>query len=113
MLPGAARRVFDDAAGASSGSPARLRAPANGPAADAGGAPGAGGGATDGVAEAEPDAQPVECVTVFEIGTRNTAIAAYNAAVATTCQRDQIALWEACTAQQYPTRELAPWLIQP
>lgn len=111
VLPGAARRVFDDAAGAAGGSPARLRAPANGPAADAGGSPGPGGVPPDGVAAAEPDAQPVECVTVFEVGARNTAAALYNAAVATSCQRDQIALWEACTGQQYPTGALAPWLV--
>lgn len=51
-------------------------------------------------------------MTVFEVGARNSARALFNAAALMACQRDQIALWEACTGQQYPTRELAPWLNQ-
>ena len=111
VLPGAARRVFDDAAGAGGGSPSRIRPPAADAAAAAGGAPGPGPGAADDLA-APRDAEPVECVTVFEVGARNSARALFNAAALMACQRDQIALWEACTGQQYPTRELAPWLNQ-
>lgn len=110
VLPGAARRVFNDAAGSDGGSPARLRAAPHDAAAATGVAAGTDGGPAGGLAAPERDAQPVECVTVFEVGARNTATALYNAAVAMACQRDQIALWEVCTAQQYPTRELAPWL---
>lgn len=52
----------------------------------------------------------MECVTIFEVGARNTARAAYNAAALMACQRDQIALWEACTGERYPTATAAPWL---
>ena len=110
VLPGDARRVFDRAAGSGGGSPASIRASPAGAAAVAGSAPGPGGGPPDGVAARPPDAQPVECVTVFEVGARNTARALYNAAGWLSCQREHVALWEACTGQQYPVRELAPWL---
>lgn len=112
VLPGSARRVFDDAAGTGGGRAASIRAPAPDAAADAGEATGAGQGAADDLAARSPDAEPVSCVDVFEVGTRNTARALYNAEALMVCERDQIALWEACTGKQYPTRELAPWLIQ-
>lgn len=111
VLPGDARRVFDRAAGSGGGSPASIRASPAGAAAVAGIAPGADGSPPDGVAARPPDAAPVECVTVFEVGARNSAKALYNAAGWLSCQREHVALWEACTGQQYPTRELAPWLI--
>lgn len=110
VLPGAARRVFDDAAGAGSGSPANVRPPAPDAAPDARGAAGPGPGPQDDLAALPGDEQPVECVTVFEVGARNSARALFNAAALMGCHRDQIALWEACTGQQYPTRERAPWL---
>lgn len=112
VLPGAARRVFNDAVGAGGSSPASIRPPADGSAAAAGVAAGAGQGAADDMAARQRDAEPVECVTVFEVGARNSARALFNAAALMACQRDEIALWEACTGQQYPTRELAPWLTQ-
>lgn len=49
-------------------------------------------------------------VTVWEVGTRNTARAATNAVLLMACQRDLIALWEAATGGKYPVGELAPWL---
>lgn len=110
VLPGAARRVFDDAAGAGSGRAASIRPPANGAAAVAGGAAGAGQGPADDLAAPDRDAAPVDCVTVFEVGARNSARALFNAAALMSCQRDQVALWEACTGQQYPTSAAAPWL---
>lgn len=110
VLPGSARRVFDDAAGAGGGRAASIRPPADGPPAVAGGAAGAGQGAADDLAAPDRDAAPVECVTVFEVGARNSARALFNAAALMACQRDQIALWEACTGQQYPTSAAAPWL---
>jgi len=110
VLPGSARRVFDDAAGAGGGRAASIRAPPTGAAADAGGAPRSGQGAADDLAARSPDAEPVECVTVFEVGARNSARALFNAAALMACQRDQIALWEACTGQTYPTSAAAPWL---
>lgn len=113
MLPADARRVFNDAAGAGRGSPAAIRPPAADPATDARDSAGSGRGAADGLAARPPDAAPVECVTVFEVGTRNTARAMFNAAALVGLQREHVALWEACTGAQYPTRELAPWLIQP
>lgn len=112
VLPGAARRVFDDAAGAGSGPTGHVRPPAPDAAADAGGATRSGQGAADDLAAPDRDAAPVECVTVFEVGARNSARALFNAAALMACQRDHIALWEAATGLQYPTRELAPWLIQ-
>lgn len=111
-LPGSARRVFDAAAGAGSGAAAQARSSADGPPADAGNAAGAGRGYAGGLASRTPDSAPVECVTVFEVGARNTARALFNAAALMACQRDQIALWEAATGLQYPTSELAPWLIK-
>lgn len=110
LLPGDARRVFDRAAGSGGGSQASIRASQAGAAAVAGVATSADRSPSDGVART-PDAQPVECVTVFEVGARNSAKALYNAAGWLSCQREHVALWEACTGQQYPTRELAPWLI--
>lgn len=113
-LPADVRRVWNDAAGYSGGERAPAIPAAAPDAAPATGAPaGAGGEAPGGVAPPRADAEPVECVTVFEAGARNTARVVFNAAALMSCQRDQIALWEACTGQQYPTRELAPWLIQP
>lgn len=49
-------------------------------------------------------------MTVWEVGTRNTGRAAFNAAALMQCQRDTIALWEAATGGRYPVGELAPWL---
>lgn len=111
-LPGAARSVFNDAVGAGGGRAAQVRPPAPDAAAVAGGAAGAGQGAADGVEARQQDAEPVECVTVFEVGARNSARALFNAALVMSCQREQIALWEACTGQQYPTSASAPWLVK-
>lgn len=49
-------------------------------------------------------------VTVWEVGTRNTGRAAFNAAALMDCQRSLVATWEAATGMTYPRAELAPWL---
>ena len=110
-LPATARGMWRDAVeSAGGGRPANVRPPATVATDATGGVAGAGPAAANDLAPPVRDAEPVECVTVFEVGARNTARAAYNAAALMACQRDQIALWEACTGQQYPTATAAPWL---
>lgn len=110
-LPGAARRVFDDAAGGPSRDAAPA-APAAAPDAAAGaGAPAGQAGYQGGMApSAERDAAPVDCVDVYAVGARNTARARFNADELKACQRDSIRVWEACTGNRFPIDELAPWL---
>lgn len=99
LLPPDARRVFDLAAG--SGGSAADRPPAADDRAPA--TPGTAAGANDArdLAPRPADASPVDCVTTWEVGVRNTAKALYNADALDACNVQLIGYWQACTGKTF------------
>lgn len=100
LLPPDARRVFDRAAGpGGSAAPGPAAAPdreAPSPGASAS------TDAADDLAPRPGDAAPVDCVTAWEVGTRNTARATFNADALDACNASLIGQWQACTGKTFP-----------
>lgn len=100
LLPPDARRVFDGAAIPGGRAAAGPAAPADREAAAPGAAAGSAAGPND-LAPRPRDAAPVDCVTAWEVGTRNTARAAFNADALDACNAELIWTWQACTGKTY------------
>lgn len=99
LLPPDARRVFDSAAGSGGSATNRPAAAEDHPPAT----PGAVAGATDArdLAPRPADTAPVDCVTTWEVGVRNTAKALYNADALDACNVSLISYWQACTGNTF------------
>jgi len=99
LLPPDARRVFDVAAGSGGSATDRPAASDDHPAAT----PGTAAGATDAsnLAPRPADAAPVDCVTTWEVGVRNTARATFNADALDACNVQLIGYWQACTGKTF------------
>lgn len=99
LLPPDARRVFDSAAGSGGSATDRPTAAEDHPPAT----PGAVAGAPDArdVAPRPADTAPVDCVTTWEVGVRNTAKALYNADALDACNVSLISYWQACTGKTF------------
>lgn len=99
LLPPDARRVFDLAAGTSGGATDRPPTAEDRPSAT----PGTASGAADArdLAPRPADAAPVDCVTTWEVGVRNTAKALYNADALDACNVSLISYWQACTGKTF------------
>ena len=99
LLPPDARRVFDSAAGSGGSATDRPTAAEDHPPAT----PGAVAGATDAydLAPRPADSAPVDCVTTWEVGVRNTAKALYNADALDACNVSLISYWQACTGKTF------------
>lgn len=99
LLPPDARRVFDVAAGSGGSATDRPTASGDHPPA----APGTAAGSPDAgnLAPRPADAAPVDCVTTWEVGVRNTAKALYNADALDACNVSLISYWQACTGKTF------------
>ena len=98
-LPADARIVFDRAAkpgGSATDRPAAAPDRAAAPT----GVPASGPGGPVDMATSSQDAAPVDCVTVWEVGARNTAAATFNADALDACNGQLMSYWQACTGRK-------------
>lgn len=99
-LPADARIVFDRAAKPGGSAADRPAAAANREAAPTG-VPASGPGGQVDLATPGRDAAPVDCVTVWEVGARNTAAATFNADALEACNVQLVSYWQACTGRTF------------